>query len=107
PADFVESFSGRIQALARSHNLLVERRMRCAELMEIVREQVVLDTADRTRISCSAPLVELDGRTALHLGLVLHDLATNASKHGALKVPKGQLSRCWDVVDGEVKQPAR
>lgn len=106
PADFVESFSGRIQALARSHNLLVERRMRCAELMEIVREQVVLDTADRTRISCSGPLVELDGRTALHLGLVLHELATNARKHGALKVPTGQLSIRWDVVDGAGKQLA-
>lgn len=99
PADFVESFSGRIQALARSHNLLVEKKMRGAELIEIVREQVVLDTADRTRISCSGPLVELDGRTALHLGLVLHELATNARKHGALGVPTGRLSIRWEVLD--------
>jgi PAS domain S-box-containing protein len=97
PADFVTSFNGRVQALARAHDLLLRGEMKGADVMKIVREQVVLGTSDGTRVSCAGPLLEIDAKTAVHLALVLHELATNARKYGALSVPSGQLSITWDT----------
>jgi PAS domain S-box-containing protein len=101
PANFVNSFSGRIQALAEAHSLLTKRQMQGVELTDLIREQILLGTAaqnsDDNRISCSGPLLVLDAQTAVHLALVLHELATNARKHGALSVPLGRLSVSWEM----------
>src|SRR5262249_57306125 len=53
--------------------------------------------ANDNRISCSGPLLVLDAQAAMHLALVLHELATNARKHGALSVPYGRLSVTWQM----------
>ena len=95
-ADFVESFSGRVQALAKAHALLFERRLQGAELNEIVREQVLLGTRDE-RVSYSGPILVLGSQAAVHLALVLHELATNARKYGALSVPAGRLWIEWEI----------
>jgi PAS domain S-box-containing protein len=97
PDAFVSGFTGRIQALARAHTLLTQANMQGAELMELVREQVLLGTSDDGRISCSGPLLMLEAQAALHLALVLHELATNARKYGALSVPEGHLSVSWQM----------
>jgi PAS domain S-box-containing protein len=93
PSAFVSSFNGRVQALARAHDLLVQGKMRGAPMAEVVREQVV--PGDDPRISISGPMVTLDARNAVQLALVLHELATNARKHGALSEPGGRLSVRW------------
>src|ERR1044071_1193074 len=41
--------------------------------------------------------MQLKPREAIHLGLVIHELGTNARKYGALKVPEGKLSVTWQV----------
>jgi PAS domain S-box-containing protein len=97
PNDFVISFNGRIQALAKAHNLLVQGNMKGADVTQIVREQVVLGTADASRITSSGPSLLLNAQTAVQLGLVLHELATNARKYGALSVPGGHLSISWQL----------
>jgi PAS domain S-box-containing protein len=97
PVDFVSGFTGRIQALARAHTLLTQDRMQGADVLEVVREQVLLGTSDDPRISCSGPLLTLEPDAALHLSLLLHELATNARKYGALSVPKGRLAIRWEV----------
>jgi PAS domain S-box-containing protein len=97
PADFVASFSGRLQALATAHNLLTEASLQGAELMELVREQVELGGRDDERISYSGPRLVLDAQATVHLGLVLHELATNARKYGALSSPNGRLSIDWEM----------
>ncbi|SEF12238.1 PAS domain S-box-containing protein [Rhizobiales bacterium GAS191] len=94
PADFVSSFSGRVQALARAHALLTKSKMQGADLTDLVREQVLLGATDE-RISCSGPVLVLDAQASLHMALVLHELATNARKYGALSVPGGSLSVQW------------
>jgi len=99
PQDFVTSFSGRVQALARAHDLLVRRLMRGADIMSLIRDQVVLDSADGARTTCAGPLLELDAQSAVQLALVLHELATNARKFGALSVIDGKLSIEWGVAD--------
>ena len=95
-SDFVESFTGRVQALAKAHSLLTERKLEGAELTELVREQVTLGVADE-RVICSGPMVILGAQPAIHLALVLHELATNARKYGGLSVPQGRLSVKWEV----------
>ncbi|MBV8840355.1 MAG: PAS domain S-box protein [Alphaproteobacteria bacterium] len=96
PQDFVTSFSGRVQALARAHNMLTEAKMQGAQIDDLIREHVLLGDADR-RISCSGPTLVLDAQAALHLALVLHELATNARKYGALSTPHGRLALSWEV----------
>jgi PAS domain S-box-containing protein len=49
-SDFVESFTGRVQALAKAHSLLTDRKLEGAELTELVREQVLLGVADARRL---------------------------------------------------------
>jgi PAS domain S-box-containing protein len=94
--DFVESFTGRVQALAKAHSLLTDRKLEGAELTELLREQVLLGVADE-RVACSGPMVILGAQPAIHLALVLHELATNARKYGGLSVPHGRLSVKWEV----------
>ena len=95
--DFVSSFNGRVQALGRAHDLLVETKMKGAPVRDIIREQVLLGATVDTRIALDGPFVALDARAAVHLALVLHELATNARKYGALSVPIGRLSITWSM----------
>jgi CheY-like chemotaxis protein len=75
---------------------LTDRKLEGAELTELVREQVLLGVADE-RVACSGPMVILGAQPAIHLALVLHELATNARKYGGLSVPQGRLSVKWEV----------
>ena len=97
PSDFVSSFGGRLQALANAHTLLTRSQMQGAEIMALVNEQVVVGAVGGDRISCSGPQLVLEPQVALHLALVLHELATNARKYGSLSVPAGRLSVTWEV----------
>jgi two-component sensor histidine kinase/CheY-like chemotaxis protein len=95
--EFVSSFSGRVQALARAHDLLTATKLRGANVVDLVREQVTLGQGEDRRIQCSGPMLVLDPQVTVHLALVLHELATNARKYGALSVPEGRLSVRWEV----------
>jgi PAS domain S-box-containing protein len=95
--DFVSSFGGRLQALASAHTLLTRTQMQGADIMALVNEQVLVGAANGDRILCSGPQLMLEPQTAVHLALVLHELATNARKYGALSVPAGRLSVTWEV----------
>jgi PAS domain S-box-containing protein len=95
PEAFVASFNGRVQALARAHDVLVQGALAGADMAELVREQVVLG-ADEARIACGGPPVVLEPRIAVQLALVLHELATNARKHGAL-AGSGRLTVAWRI----------
>lgn len=96
-SDFATRFGGRLQSLARTHNLLTQSTWQGAELTAIIRDQLPLGEDSDGRISYSGPLVMLDAQASLHLSLVLHELATNALKYGALSDLKGKLSIRWVV----------
>jgi two-component sensor histidine kinase len=96
-AHFVESFRGRLQALSRAHDLLLRRTWTGIDLESLVREQLLVGADQHAPITCSGPEVQLKPREAVHLGLVLHELGTNARKYGALKVPEGRLSVSWHL----------
>jgi PAS domain S-box-containing protein len=102
PADFVSGFTGRVQALARAHDLLTQNKLQGADIMALVREQILFGATDDHRISCSGPVVMLDPQAAVQLALVLHELATNARKYGSLSVPNGRLTVQWELrIEGE------
>jgi CheY-like chemotaxis protein len=71
--------------------------MQGADMMALVNEQVLVGAVNGDRISCSGPQLVLEPQTAVHLALVLHELATNARKYGALSVPDGRLSVTWEM----------
>ena len=100
PQSFVTSFNGRIQALARAHGLLTGNSFQSAEMGDIVREQLALEGGDRARLAWSGPHVRLEAQAALHLSLVLHELGTNARKHGALSAPSGRVAVRWAIETG-------
>jgi PAS domain S-box-containing protein len=97
---FVEQFSARLQALATSHDLLVQESWYGASLYDLVRSQMGhhLD-ARESQVSMDGPSVLLRPEAAQNLGLALHELATNAAKYGALSVPKGRISITWRMVE--------
>jgi two-component system CheB/CheR fusion protein len=97
-ADFVELFEGRLSALANAHNLLVEARWEGAELGRLAKSQLAAyidDNPDRLRLK-GEPLT-LPAEMATPFGLVLHELATNAAKYGALSVGTGRVELSWSV----------
>lgn len=95
---FVEAFEGRIRSLAASHSLLTEAEWGGASLDTIIRHQIeamVHGREDRFRLR--GPDVVLSAEMATQIGLVLHELATNAAKYGALSVPGGVVDIVWSV----------
>lgn len=97
--DFLNLFNARVQALARSHDLLVQENWHGATLRDLLNSQLgpYLDE-DKTRVTIDGPPVLLKPETAQSLGLALHELASNASKYGALSVPAGRISVLWSKV---------
>ncbi|RAI42321.1 HWE histidine kinase domain-containing protein [Rhodoplanes roseus] len=96
PADFEQKFMARIQALARAHDLLVQQHWQGAQLADVVLAQLYPFVGDaRARVTLAGPPVMLRLEAVQNLSLVLHELATNASKYGALSVPAGTIAISW------------
>ena len=93
---FTEQFAARLQALATSHDLLIQESWHGALLSDLVRSQLghYLDRED-SQISVDGPGVFLKPEAAQNIGLALHELATNAAKYGALSVPSGHVAITW------------
>lgn len=96
---YIEDLEKRINAMAYAHSLLSQSRWEGAELRAIVAEELAQFTSDdRPRAIIDGESVNLPPKTALSLSLVIHELATNAAKHGALSGPDGQVTVTWQLV---------
>jgi PAS domain S-box-containing protein len=93
---FLEQFGARLQAMARSHDLLVQEEWHGVALAELVRSQLA-PYGDRggSQLRVEGPAVMLRPEAAQSLGLALHELAVNAATYGSLSTPAGQLSISW------------
>ena len=92
PERFAAAFSGRLAALAKAHTLLANDGWTGAGLHDLIREQLAAyRAADDASVTIQGDDVALEPSAALALGLTLHELATNAAKHGALASPSGSI----------------
>jgi two-component sensor histidine kinase len=89
-APLKEAFSERLQALAAAHDLLTRESWEGAQLHEII--SAVLGPQAGRRFTISGPDVRLDPSQAVRLTMLLHELATNAVKYGALSNDSGRIS---------------
>lgn len=95
---FLEAFGARLQALATSHDLLVQEGWYGASLGDLTRRQLskYLDGA-AARVSVQGPAIHLKPAAAQSYGLALHELASNAERYGALSVPAGRVDVAWHI----------
>ena len=103
PDEFSETFTGRIQSLARAHGILSSTTWQGARLEQLILDQLRLGTIDETRIAITGPDVDLPPASALRLALIFHELSTNASKYGAMSRPTGRIDLSWGVSGDQLK----
>jgi two-component sensor histidine kinase len=98
--EFKRRFFGRLFSLSRAHEILSDYNWRGAGLRELIRSQVLMyvDSA-ADRIHFEGPPVYLRPNAAQHVGLALHELTTNALKHGALKGSGGEVDISWALTE--------
>jgi PAS domain S-box-containing protein len=95
---YVAAVEGRIKALGRAHALLSDARWHSADLGALVAEELApYRVSGGDKVQVSGPDVALPPHMAQGLALALHELATNAAKHGALSSLLGKLSLNWQL----------
>jgi PAS domain S-box-containing protein len=102
PDEFKPMFESRLLALSKTHDLLVQNAWREADLGALIEQEVAPYRREGDdRIVVSGPQVSLPARAVINLGLVVHELVTNAVKYGALSVPAGRLEITWTTSSGD------
>jgi two-component sensor histidine kinase len=88
----------RVCSLARAHDLLTIRAWTGANLTDVVMRALDAFTPAQVKISGSG--LDVSPKHALSLSMALHELATNATKYGALSCPEGRVSVQWGIERG-------
>ena len=95
---FVTTFDGRVRALSATHNLLMQTSWGPASIVEVIQtEMAPYFESDRRKIVLDGPDAVVAPNDALSLGLLVHELVTNAAKYGALSTAAGTLSLTWSI----------
>ena len=99
----LETYRNRIRALAHAHGLLAETQWRGANLSTLIEMELApyKQHDEGERVSITGPEIYLEAETAQTLVLVIHELATNAAKYGALSTSGGRIEVSWDVDNGD------
>ncbi len=101
PAAFAMAIEGRVATLARAHTLLAHTRWRGAELYALVAGELAAFMVGGTvgpQVRLEGPSISVPAVLTQALSMALHELATNAIKHGALSQPGGLLTVRWEEV---------
>src|SRR5438552_3136618 len=102
--EYRDAFLGRFQALAQAHDLAFAERGG-VQLSELVQRTLQPYSTDQMAVVITpGPAVTLKSAQVTPVNLILHELATNAVKHGALSMPGGQVRVSWEVEEGDRKR---
>jgi PAS domain S-box-containing protein len=99
--DFVEALLGRFTAISRTNDALIGGTWDTTSVSELLLSELAPYHGESGRIALSGPEVRLDGKLALALALIFHELATNAAKHGSLSTPEGTIQVEWQLQPGQ------
>jgi two-component sensor histidine kinase len=92
------AIEGRLLALGRAHDLLLQARWSNANLALIIRSAIEpYESQDAARISIAGPEIQVASGSVIALAMMLNELCTNATKFGALSVPAGRIEIGWTV----------
>lgn len=105
PEDFQKALIGRLMAMARSYELLSREKWKAASIRDLAVQELTPFDMERTTIA--GPDIRLMPKQSLAIGMVLHELATNAAKYGALSVPDGRVEVEWSVPPDERREEQR
>lgn len=105
--EFHERLSGRLRAIAASHDMLISCDWRGVVVAEVLRSQLApFSEINRRRIHSVGPDLLLNADASHNLALAIHELATNAVKYGALSGVTGEVSISWGLVEGSPGPPS-
>jgi PAS domain S-box-containing protein len=96
PVEYARAVEGRIAALARAQAMLAEARWSGSDLRTLIAGELAPFLAAQ-RVTLEGPPVMLPARIAQPLAMAMHELATNAVKHGALATQEGRIGILWQV----------
>ena len=95
-----ERFEARLLSLSKTHGLLNETSWTQAPLQEVLSLELNPYVGDQgQRVIATGPNLGLSAQMAVALGMVFHELTTNAVKYGSLSVPEGRLEVHWTLTD--------
>lgn len=95
-ADYRASLSARLMSLSHTHDQLLLNEWQSVPLVNMIRSELLPYGGDQQdRVQLLGPDVDLAAELAVPLGMIVHELATNAAKYGALSVPCGKLTLRW------------
>jgi len=99
PTETVETFLDRIVTLSKAHDLLMQKNWRVMDLHEIIDRSIEPLCAEqgKDRLAVEGPVVLIPAERAASWSMALHELCTNAIKHGAFKTDFGRVKIDWDA----------
>ena len=100
--EFLQAFELRLLAISKTHNLLTLSEWRGADLYDILADELAPYRIPDERVHLRGPPVTMPSNAVLMTGLVMHELATNAAKYGALSAPQGWIEISWRVERGRL-----
>ena len=101
--EFQTALLGRFAAISRTHDSLIRSSWTEANLRDLIESELAPYQNTNRKITFEGPDVAIDRDVAVALALAFHELATNASKYGALSTPTGQLHIRWMVTGTETR----
>jgi len=96
-----DAIVGRLTALSATDDLILETQGQGARLREILSTE--LGPYEVSRIAIAGPVILLSPKLAMTMALLVHELATNAAKYGALSSATGRVAISWSLSDGQLK----
>ncbi len=100
--EFQDAFAGRIASLAKTHAVMTDELEQSVSFLHLLNQELSPYSDDQgLRIRLVGPSVDLPSQIAVPLGMAVHELTTNAAKHGALSREDGRIEVYWTLIDAD------